>query len=77
MVPTEVLAYQHKETLDDFFRGLGFKIEILVASLSQKEKKVSKGNQVSLYYISNNGKNLLVNLVKMVQLIIEAGEKSL
>jgi ATP-dependent DNA helicase RecG len=37
MVPTEVLAYQHKETLDKIFDGLPFKTEVLTSSLSKKE----------------------------------------
>ncbi|UCG35072.1 MAG: ATP-dependent DNA helicase RecG [Candidatus Omnitrophota bacterium] len=37
MVPTEVLAYQHKETLDKMFSGLGFKIGVLTSSLEKKE----------------------------------------
>lgn len=37
MVPTEVLAYQHKESLEKIFKGFGFKIELLVSS-SPKEK---------------------------------------
>jgi len=37
MVPTEVLAYQHKETLDKMLEGLGFKIEALTSSLDKKE----------------------------------------
>jgi ATP-dependent DNA helicase RecG len=37
MVPTEVLAYQHKETLDKIFNGLSFKTEVLTSSLSKKE----------------------------------------
>ena len=36
MVPTEVLAYQHKETLQDLFKGFGYRIEILVSSLDTK-----------------------------------------
>jgi ATP-dependent DNA helicase RecG len=40
MVPTEVLAYQHKETLENFFRGLNYNIEILVSSLN--DKKIEK-----------------------------------
>lgn len=44
MVPTEVLAYQHKETLDNIFKGLGFKIEVVTASLSKAEiKKIYDG----------------------------------
>lgn len=37
MVPTEVLAYQHKETLDKIFSGLDFRTEVLVSSLTRKE----------------------------------------
>ena len=37
MVPTEVLAYQHKETLDKMFKGLGFNIGVLTSSLEKKE----------------------------------------
>jgi len=45
MVPTEVLAYQHKETLEKSFAGLEFlsgkpggKIAVITSSLSNKEK---------------------------------------
>ncbi|MCP4653127.1 MAG: ATP-dependent DNA helicase RecG [Candidatus Omnitrophica bacterium] len=41
MVPTEVLTYQHKESLEKIFSGLNFRIEILTSSLSaQKSKKI-------------------------------------
>jgi ATP-dependent DNA helicase RecG len=46
MVPTEVLAYQHKETLDRMFEGLEFisksdrsSIRVITSSLSKKEKE--------------------------------------
>ena len=35
MVPTEVLAYQHKETLEKILNGLNFKIEVLTSSLGK------------------------------------------
>lgn len=37
MVPTEVLASQHKSTLEGMFDGCGFRIEVLTSSLQQKE----------------------------------------
>ncbi|MCM8819869.1 MAG: ATP-dependent DNA helicase RecG [Candidatus Omnitrophica bacterium] len=39
MVPTEILAYQHKDTLEKILRGFGFMIEILVSSLGTKKIK--------------------------------------
>lgn len=39
MVPTEVIAYQHKDTLDKMFEGFGFKVEVLTSSLSDKTVK--------------------------------------
>jgi ATP-dependent DNA helicase RecG len=39
MVPTEVLAYQHKETFKNLFKGLNFTIELLVSSLNSKKIK--------------------------------------
>jgi ATP-dependent DNA helicase RecG len=36
MVPTEILAYQHKETFENLFKGLNYKIEVLVSSLGAK-----------------------------------------
>jgi len=38
MVPTEVLAFQHLETLKDIFRGFNFKIKVLVSSLPKGVK---------------------------------------
>ncbi|MDD5195838.1 MAG: ATP-dependent DNA helicase RecG [Candidatus Omnitrophica bacterium] len=40
MVPTEVLAYQHKETLEDAYKGFGYNIEILVSSLDEKKQQI-------------------------------------
>ncbi|MCK9574159.1 MAG: ATP-dependent DNA helicase RecG, partial [Candidatus Omnitrophica bacterium] len=37
MVPTEILAYQHKETFHNLFKNLGYKTEVLVASLPKGE----------------------------------------
>jgi ATP-dependent DNA helicase RecG len=37
MVPTEVLAYQHKQSLEEIFQGFNFKIEVLVSSLPQSQ----------------------------------------
>lgn len=37
MVPTEILCYQHKDTLDKLFSGFNFKIEVLSASLAKKK----------------------------------------
>ncbi|MDD5080531.1 MAG: ATP-dependent DNA helicase RecG [Candidatus Omnitrophica bacterium] len=37
MVPTEVLAYQHRDSLGDILEGMGFRIDILTASLSKKQ----------------------------------------
>ena len=37
MVPTEVLAYQHRDSFKSMFRGLDFTIEVLTSSLSKKE----------------------------------------
>ncbi|UCD15957.1 MAG: ATP-dependent DNA helicase RecG, partial [Candidatus Omnitrophota bacterium] len=34
MVPTEILAYQHKETLEQVFKGLNFRIKVVTSSLS-------------------------------------------
>ena len=39
MVPTEVLVYQHLETLKEVFRGFDFRIKTLTSSLSSKEKE--------------------------------------
>lgn len=44
MVPTEVLAYQHKETLERIFNGFDYQIEILVSSLDKKNiERIYKG----------------------------------
>ena len=47
MVPTEVLAYQHKETLSDIFKGLS--IEVVTSSLSKKQRS-------AIYADLNEGK---------------------
>lgn len=39
MVPTEVLAFQHKKTLEKLARGLKIKIEVLTGGLSLKSKR--------------------------------------
>jgi len=39
MVPTEILAAQHMETLSKLFQPLGIRVSCLTGSLSQKEKK--------------------------------------
>lgn len=38
MVPTEVLANQHKESFSRIFKGLGFTIELLTSSCTKKKK---------------------------------------
>jgi len=44
MVPTEILAYQHKETLEKIFSGLGFRIEVLTSSFDKKDSdRVNEG----------------------------------
>jgi len=47
MAPTEVLAWQHKETLEKIFDGFGFKIGILTASLSAAEHNAVRGKIAS------------------------------
>lgn len=43
MVPTEILAYQHAQTFRGIFKGFGYRIEVLVASLSKAEiEKIRK-----------------------------------
>ncbi|MCM8787298.1 MAG: ATP-dependent DNA helicase RecG [Candidatus Omnitrophica bacterium] len=43
MVPTEILAYQHKDTLERILKGFGFKIEVLVSSFgTRKIKQIKK-----------------------------------
>lgn len=39
MAPTEILAYQHFESLHNFFNGYDIKCELLVGSISDKRKK--------------------------------------
>ncbi len=39
MAPTEILAKQHKETLDKFFDGTGIKTVLLTGSMRQADKK--------------------------------------
>lgn len=44
MVPTEVLARQHKDSFDSIFKGYGIKAELLVGSLKAKEKDKIKSD---------------------------------
>ncbi len=39
MAPTEILAKQHKETLDSFFEGMGIKTVLLTGGMRQSDKK--------------------------------------
>ena len=39
MVPTEILARQHYDELSDLLGKLGFRVELLIGSTTQKEKK--------------------------------------
>ncbi len=39
MAPTEILAEQHKQTIDAFYAGLGIRTALLVGSLPAKKKK--------------------------------------
>jgi ATP-dependent DNA helicase RecG len=47
MVPTEVLAWQHKETLEKIFNGFGFNVGILTSSLSAVEHDAVCGKLAS------------------------------
>lgn len=38
MVPTEILAQQHFETLNHFFKGLGITVALLTQNVAKKEK---------------------------------------
>ena len=42
MAPTEILAKQHFDTLSSFLQPLGVKIELLIGSMTPKEKKEAK-----------------------------------
>jgi ATP-dependent DNA helicase RecG len=39
MVPTEVLAYQHRDTLKNILKGFRIRIEVLTSSLSKKQAR--------------------------------------
>ncbi len=41
MAPTEILAMQHKETLDKFFKGMGINVVLLTGSMKVKEKRLA------------------------------------
>ncbi|MCC8169429.1 MAG: ATP-dependent DNA helicase RecG [Oscillospiraceae bacterium] len=41
MAPTEILASQHLETLNDFFRGTGINVVLLTGSMKAKEKRLA------------------------------------
>ena len=42
MAPTEILAKQHRDTLQSFLGPLGITVELLTGSLTPKEKKLAK-----------------------------------
>lgn len=42
MAPTEILAQQHYESLQHFFRPLGLSLQLLTGSMSSKEKREAK-----------------------------------
>ncbi|MBU0686357.1 MAG: ATP-dependent DNA helicase RecG [Candidatus Margulisbacteria bacterium] len=65
MAPTEILARQHMAKVSQFLDGLGFKVVLLVGSLSNKEKKVA-------YKIIENGE---ADLVIGTHALIEEGVK--
>ncbi|UCC95643.1 MAG: ATP-dependent DNA helicase RecG [Candidatus Omnitrophota bacterium] len=65
MVPTEVLAYQHCQTLKEVFRGFNWNIEVLVSSLP--EKRMQK-----IYREMRNGKvHIVVGTHALIQEQIE------
>ncbi len=41
MAPTEILAMQHKETLDEFFKGTDINVVLLTGSMKAKEKRLA------------------------------------
>ncbi|MCH5209556.1 MAG: ATP-dependent DNA helicase RecG [Oscillospiraceae bacterium] len=41
MAPTEILATQHKETLDEFFKGMGINVVLLTGSMKVREKRLA------------------------------------
>ena len=44
MVPTEILANQHFNTISDFLKKFNFKIELLIGGTSKKDKNLIKQN---------------------------------
>lgn len=61
MVPTEILAYQHRDTLEKIFKGLGFSIEVVTASLPRSKLK-------EIYSRLEQGKiNLVVGTHSLIQ----------
>lgn len=65
MAPTEVLAYQHKESLENIFKGLNFTIEVLTSSLSREKIK-------KIHQNLKEGKiNLIVGTHSLIQEEIE------
>lgn len=61
MAPTEILAGQHLETLEEFFNGLGISVVLLTGSMKAKEKK-----QV-LEKVANGEANVVVGTHALIQ----------
>lgn len=61
MVPTEVLVYQHKQTLDRVFKGFNFKVEILISSFTKnKTEQIYQG-------LSNGEINIIIGTHALIQ----------
>ena len=69
MAPTEVLVYQHFETLKKVFKGFGFRIKILTSSLPSKEKEsIYKGLETAKIDIVIGTHSLVEDMIKFKKL---------
>lgn len=65
MAPTEILAAQHKESLNDFFAPFGIKVVLLTGSMKTSEKKST------LEAISNGSADIIVGTHALIQNSVE------
>lgn len=71
MAPTEILASQHAETLDSFFKDMGINVVMLTGSMRAKEKRLA------LDMISTGAADVVVGTHAIIQDSVEFKDLSL